>query len=244
MKLHRFYINQTFKENEDVTLTDSEVLKQWKSVLRFQVGRPVVLFNADGVEFHGVIDLLSKEKATVSYRAICQNAVAPRREVTLYISIIKKDKFEWVVQKCTELGVSHFVPVLSGRTEKVNVNMERLEKIIQEAVEQSGRVTLPTVSQPVTLEEAIAGIEESASVSVDAPGADSEMKWYALEEGGKMLREVIGSDNVSPIGIFIGPEGGWTDEEKELFGDRNVSLGDMTLRAETASVAISTLLLL
>lgn len=225
MKLHRFYIEEKINKSDAITLSDRELIDQWRNVLRFQVGREIVLFDGTGTEFHGQIESLTKDTATVSCLKIVENNIYPKTDLTLYISMIKKDKFEWVLQKGTELGVSRFVPIVSERTEKVNVNIERAQKIIREAAEQSGRVTLPTLSEVTPIKEAIDNCETS---------------FFALEQGGETFHSL---DLGGSVSFFIGPEGGWADKEKEMFDDKLVSISDSTLRAETASIAVSALVL-
>lgn len=235
MTLHRFYIDMPFNKCEEISLADSEIINQWKNVLRFQKGDSVVLFNSEMKEFHGTVELISKEKVVVSCEKIVEVESEVGTVVTLFVSMIKKDKIEWVLQKCTEIGVSHFVPVISARTEKTNLDLKRAERIVKEAVEQSGRVTLPTICEPISLSDALDQCQQNL-----------DSKTFYLEQSGMSfdLAKVPEEKNVS---FFIGPEGGWNEKEVEEFERRGVvgiSLGKNVLRAETASVAVSSLLLL
>ncbi len=155
-------------------------------------------------------------------------------ELWLFASIIKGDNFDLVVQKTTELGVDHIIPVISDRTIKKNVNLERLQRIAIEASEQSGRVSIPKIHQPVKLKQAISDFMQE-------------------EKGGKLLLcHQDGSDfgKVKPnlkgkIGILIGPEGGWSDVEMKLFDDRKIQkirIGENVLRAETAAISAAALM--
>jgi 16S rRNA (uracil1498-N3)-methyltransferase len=155
----------------------------------------------------------------------------PAREVYLFSSLIKKDKYEWVLEKCTELGVTHFVPVLSARTEKKDFNQERGKKIIKEAAEQSGKSKLPNLSEPRPLDKALEEFSGIANV--------------ALHLGGETFKTI--DPQSYDIGIWIGPEGGWSDAEIELFRQHSVpiaTLGPQILRSETAAVAVSSILLM
>lgn len=137
---------------------------------------------------------------------------------------------EWVLEKGTELGVSVFVPLVSDRSEKKNLNVERAEKILIESSEQSGRTVVPKLRDVVTFDEAIV----------------EDFPCFAFHPKGDVFT-IEHTQNYSPLGIFIGPEGGWSDREIFLFKQNNVrvySLGEQTLRAETAAVAISSLILL
>ena len=151
--------------------------------------------------------------------------------MTIFASLIKKDKFEWVLEKCTELGVSHFVPVISERSEKKDLNIERAEKILKEASEQSERGILPTICEPLSLREAL----ENTDFPVFAFNLDGEKSDFEKIK------------TFERVGILIGPEGGWGKKDSEIFKEKNilcVTLGLQVLRAETASVAVASKILL
>jgi 16S rRNA (uracil1498-N3)-methyltransferase len=143
--------------------------------------------------------------------------------------LLKKDKNDWVLQKCTELGVSNFIPLLADRSEKTGFNLERAEKIVIEAAEQCGRSDIPTVREPILVETAIAELKYTVQL-------------YICEQDGPDIVETTEGS----LGVLIGPEGGWTDREKSLFTDnglKHLNLHDFTLRAETAAVTAVTKLL-
>lgn len=228
MKLHRFYVGELDLPH-DFWLQDKALFHQWTRVLRFKVGRELVLFN----------DKQKVKLYTIS--KIGDNAVhlklvtdmkphAPRKNIYLCFSLLKKDKTDWVLQKATELGVSHFVPVLSDRTEKTGFSIERAQKIVIEAAEQCGRAEVPKVREPIALKRAVESLEHKADLCVAEQGLS--VAESALQEA-------------HSIAIFVGPEGGWTDQEKQFFVDNeigHVSLSQFTLRAETASLAAAILL--
>jgi 16S rRNA (uracil1498-N3)-methyltransferase len=151
-------------------------------------------------------------------------------EITLCLSIIKKDNFELAVQKATELGVTTIIPILSSRSEKKNLSFDRLEKIAIESAEQCGRGDVPHIMPIVTLEQALAKVHDKQLLIM-------------LDLGTKSLvnekQALLDSKNISEITLFIGPEGGWSDEDHELMNNRGVkkySLGNTVLRAETAAI--------
>ena len=156
---------------------------------------------------------------------ICKN------EVILFASLIKKDKFEWVLEKCTELGVSKFIPIISERSEKKGLNIERARKIIKEASEQSERGLMPEICEPISLEDVLVDLNcEAIALHLSGERFDSSKL-----------------NNISKLGLFVGPEGGWGENDIELFKKSNVeliTLGSQVLRAETASVAACAKLLL
>ncbi len=231
MRLHRFFIKEPIGKKEKVVIEDVDILHQWKKVFRLTSGDKVVVFDGQGSEYVCVVDMLSKERAELSVESE-REVFGVSKEVWLCVGIIKKDNFEWIVEKGTELGVSHFVPIVAERSEKKDVHMERLEKIACEASEQSGRGTTPTIHSVKTLEEVF---------SMDLPAR----KILLHPEGEKISKESFSDE--SPVALFIGPEGGWSDMELKFFKEKNVvphTLGQQILRAETASVAVSALFLL
>lgn len=143
--------------------------------------------------------------------------------MTLFCSILKKENFEWVVQKATEIGVSVIVPVLTKRTVKTGLNFERLNKIAREATEQSGRGTVPKIRQVVDFTDAIKMRKDFGQALI-------------LEQTSTGEPEI---DQVGSVAILIGPEGGWEEDEISMALDDGWgawSLGRTTLRAETAAI--------
>lgn len=125
-----------------------------------------------------------------------------------------------VVEKATELGVSGIILVQTDRVIKKGVNLERLEKIAIEASEQCGRIDVPTVVKSESLEELLNSKDFDKKV--------------VLDMGGKSIKEVPKGEKTL---LFIGPEGGWSDEERKLFKDtQTVSISENVLRAETAAI--------
>jgi 16S rRNA (uracil1498-N3)-methyltransferase len=222
MRIHRFYIGNEIELKHDFWLHDERLLHQWRNVLRFQPEQEVVLF--DGLthdRLYKIVELTERE-AHLQHVTDFERKV-PAKNVYLLWSLLKKDKNDWVLQKCTELGISHFFPLLADRSEKTGFNVERAEKIVIEASEQCGRSDIPTIREPMTIQTAIEELTQKVEL-------------YICEQEGP--------DTIEPtdkaVGVFIGPEGGWSDAEKSLFqekGIKHLNLHDFTLRAETAAVA-------
>ena len=227
MKLHRFYVAGT-ELIEDLVINDDQYKHQWTKVLRFRVGREIALFNDQQVEYIYKITMIDKFGVRLQ-RLESVNPLVPKKDVYLCFSLLKKDKNDWVLQKATELGISHFAPHISNRTEKTGFNVERALKIVTEASEQSGRADIPRIYEPMPLNELIKTLQGTTTVFVAEQGADSAESLIESIEG--------------PLAVLIGPEGGWTDEEKQLFIANQVayfSISDYTLRAETAALAAAT----
>lgn len=258
MRLHRFYINEKVGEVEEITLTDSELIHQMVNVFRFGTGDKVILFDGSGLEYEAEIINISKKPARLhSGGEIKLNIINKKshsthttrdREVSLYLSLIKKSNFELAAEKCTEVGVAEIHPIISERSEKKDLNLERLNKIVKEASEQSGRVSLPKVFEITGLEtavsQAIADGKECVTFHTDSTAEKFNRPRHQTRFADSARRDDTPSssdegDSLKPTAAFVGPEGGWTDYEMELFKKNNfkiLSLGTNTLRAETAAI--------
>ncbi|MGH9516751.1 MAG: RsmE family RNA methyltransferase [Terriglobales bacterium] len=152
-------------------------------------------------------------------------------QITVAISIFKFDRMEWAIEKATELGVARIVPVIAGRTEKhlasaAAKRAERWRRIVQQAAEQSRRVSSPEVAEPIKFKELFAVTAETRIVLSEV-------------EQDFILKDAI-SQGTSSVLLAFGPEGGWTETELAAFreaGWRSASLGNTILRAETAVIA-------
>jgi 16S rRNA (uracil1498-N3)-methyltransferase len=164
----------------------------------------------------------------------------PAIQLTLYQALMKRDKFEWVLQKGTEIGVTHFVPLVTQRSLVQDIDIKeskqlRWQKILTEAAEQSGRGCIPTLHPPQTLAEALAA----------HPAQRGLIAWEEAE--GLTIRGALaGGERPSQISLFIGPEGGFAAEEvaaAQVAGIQAITLGKRILRAETAALVASALIL-
>jgi 16S rRNA (uracil1498-N3)-methyltransferase len=156
----------------------------------------------------------------------------PAPSVTLYLALIKFDRFEWAVEKATELGVTRIVPVAAVRSERGlfeggQKRVERWRRIAHEASEQSRRLRVPEVDAPVRMNQALRD--------------DSTYRFWCDERAGAPpLADAFRPHPDDSAALLIGPEGGWSDPEREQFasaGWKGVSLGPLVLRAETAVCA-------
>jgi 16S rRNA (uracil1498-N3)-methyltransferase len=239
MRLHRFYIEQKIDGKEEIILTDSEILNQLGKVFRFKSGDRIIIFDGTGFEYEAEIILISKKECRLNILKSTQgsafgNSKSPAlgsRNVSLYLSLIKKDNFEWASEKCTEMGVTEIHPIISERSEKKDLNLERLNKIVKEASEQSGRVTLPQLFPIKPLDLAVSQ-------------AKNDGKQCIIFDPSGEKQKTVSQDNVA---IFIGPEGGWSEVELNMFkenGFKIISMGNNILRAETAAIIGSSLFLI
>ncbi len=235
MRIHRFYIENQI-ENKDVGISDERLVHQWRHVFRYNVGSEVVLFNGSGFEYECVISFISNREAKLEVVSK-KPSIIPNTNVTLYQSLIKKDNFEWIAEKATELGVAKIVPMISERSEKKNINEERLKKILIEAGEQCGRGDVPELGEIIDLEDAIQFAENI--IIFDKGGNTSPLAPLLVKERGNKNPLPLGEGAGGGASIFIGPEGGWSEKEINMFKERGAhicSLGPLTLRAETAAI--------
>lgn len=234
-RLHTFFVEDKFlSEGKEITLTDEKVIHQLLRVFRLGVDNEINLINDTGFVFRSVILSIAKKEARIRVTQISSGKDSATILVSLMPSFIKKDKLEWVVEKGTELGVVSFLPILSKHSEKKSLNQERLKTIAREATEQCGRSCVPKIIEPQSLTDALSSVVNPLIV-FDGTGERFNAK------------EMQEKFKVKELGVLIGPEGGWSEEEINLFKEKKIpiySLGERTLRAETAAVAISSLLLL
>lgn len=227
MRLHRFIGNFDCSE-EYIEIADKEIVNQLTNVLRLGTGDKLILGDGNGHECIGEITERQKNSLTVTIVEHSENKNDPAVSAVLYCAILKRENFELVVQKATEIGVSEIVPIITTRTVKLDIKEERLQKIIKEAAEQSGRGRLPILHAPVKLSEAFD----------HAKGNDANF-FFSLSE---ITASADGMRTGIRRGLFVGPEGGWTDEEEAgavAAGCFIISLGSLTFRAETAAIVAS-----
>ena len=166
----------------------------------------------------------------------------PHTKITLYQSLLARDKFEVVLQKCTEVGVTSFVPVVTERSivrkpgKITREKLSRFESIIAEAAEQSGRGTIPSIESPIVLTQALADL---GNYDICLVGSTQDCI---------SLKEILRANTTSfqKIALFIGPEGGFSDGELGELTKRGVqpfSLGQRILRTETAGVVASAIII-
>jgi 16S rRNA (uracil1498-N3)-methyltransferase len=219
MKIHRFYTPDLHLEQE-CWIHNAELLHQWNKVLRFRAGQQVLLF--DGIKHDRLYEIteISPKEAKLLHITDYKRSV-PKQDIYLFWSLLKKDKNDWVLQKGTELGVRHFIPLIADRSEKTGFNHNRAEKIIVEAAEQCGRSDIPNVREPLPVDKAIEQYKDTVALYI----CEQEGEEAVIKDGSR--------------GVLIGPEGGWSDTEKEFFQHNTIShltIHDFTLRAETAAI--------
>lgn len=231
VKIHRFLSH--FEGHErNIRIYEKEVVSQMRNVLKLKEGEKVILADGKLNEVLGTIGILGKDFVEIRVEEFYKNKNEAFANVVLYCSVLKKENFELVVQKATEIGVKEIMPIISKRTVKLNLNKSRLEKITKESAEQSGRGMIPILHDVADFNTAI----KRASMN--------DINLF-FDGSGKNLKDVS-FHGKQRIGIFIGPEGGWDEEELRLAKENNfkiASLGKLTLRGETAAIIASYIVL-
>lgn len=222
MRLHRFYSLSDL--GQTVVYSHEEHLHQWFKVFRYGVGDKVILFG-DGYEHTYNIGSISKKECVLIEESRSPSRIQTK-QITLAMSIIRKNNFELVLEKCTEIGVTTIIPIITERSEQHIYNIERLQKILIEATEQSGWGGVPKITEPMSFTELVDTYHDSLTLAHTGGGAE-------IQKGVSM--------------IAIGPEGGFSDSEVEYAQKNNVQMLTLptgVLRAETAAIISSALLVI
>jgi 16S rRNA (uracil1498-N3)-methyltransferase len=249
MTRRRFYAPRAaFAPDEKSASLGAEEARHLRDVLRLRQGDEIYVFDGGGHEFNCEVKNIAKDSIDLTVIAEVEPACAESPlDLTLGIVLLKHEKFDLVIQKTTELGVSRIVPLDSERadvrlrdSEDTQKRVTRWRRIALEAAKQSGRARVPEVAAPTAFVSMLSAANNNQS-------SDGVARLMFAERGGKSLTEAIHSFSAPPAEIIalVGPEGGWTDEEIKLADEDGwgiVTLGGRTLRAETAAIVVATLL--
>lgn len=236
--MNRFFLDSGCFRDTEVVIDSPSVIHQMQNVLRMRSGEKFIALDNTGMEFLCAIMEITghSAKARIIEKQVNTNETSLR--LVLFQSMPKKmELFEWVLQKGTEIGVSAFVPLITSRTERKRIGkVDRLKRILREASEQSERGRIPELRNPTGFDRALS---EDAS--------ETKILLHSRGEFPLLSKEHSKLKNAKTISIFIGPEGGFSDEEvkfAEQSGLSIMSLGPRVLRTETAGIAAASLILL
>lgn len=226
MARRRFFVDRIHDNRASLTGDDARHLAR---VLRAEPGQRYEISDNQRAYLAEIAAVTAHQVTFAIIEAL--PAPPPAPEITLYAALFKFDRFEWLIEKATELGVSRLVPVNSERTEKglapaAAKRIERWRKIARESSQQSRRLRLPEISSVEPFAAAIAGPAPPGFLLDEQPGTPPLMQSLPTA--------------LDALAILTGPEGGWTDRERALALSaswRPVSLGPNILRAETAAIA-------
>ena len=221
----RFYLPNINKANLELV---GEAHTHAAYALRIRVGDYITVFDGLGHDYSCKVKEIKKDKTLLELLDTSENVGETEISVTLYLSVIKQDRFELAVQKATELGVKRIVPVYSTFTQRnISLNYDRLNKIAISACEQCGRSRVPIIEQSLDFDELLNRAKDTYMI----------FPWEREMHGS--IQDAIDKSKTD-ISVFVGPEGGITEEEKTKLasvGAKSVTLGARILRAETAAIA-------
>ena len=202
-------------------------------VLRARVGQEFDVVSGATVRRSRIVEISENR---VEFELGEEIPAAAAADLTLLLAIFKFDRFEWAIEKCTELGVKKIVPVIARRTDAhlssaSAKRAERWRRIAVQAAEQSRRTAPPEISDPMKLQEAFR-VPKGLRIVLSE-----------VEEQTR-LRELFADSEDNDVALAVGPEGGWTEDELDLFQKEHwisASLGPTILRTETAAIAATAL---
>ncbi|MFN3981480.1 MAG: RsmE family RNA methyltransferase [Caldilinea sp.] len=234
---HRFWVETPLGVGAEPRL--DALAHQLGSVLRLKPGDAIVLVNGDGCEYLALLTEVGARRAAAHVFDLRPTNADPRIELTLYMATLKQDKFEWVLQKATELGVTCITPVVSQRSvvrpaTALAGKRTRWLAIVREATEQCGRTRPPLLTDAV----------DAHDVRLPA-GVHGFLAWETADASAPSLGAAVVAvaDSIAagqPLALLVGPEGGLAVDEVQRLtagGWQMVSLGRRILRAETAALA-------
>ncbi len=237
MKLKRFYFDKKDLENDTITFSNQELLHA-NSVMRLKKDDELVAFCGDGLDYFCKILEINKNNFIAKVIKTKKNEADPKIKVTLFQALLKSDKLELITQKITELGINEFILFESefcvSKIKENSNKIERLKKITIEATKQCGRSIPLKISSPIFFVDMIKKLN------------DYDLVIFAYEgQKDSKINEISGE--YKNIAIIIGSEGGFSTKEyeelKHLQNVRCITLGNRILRAETASIITSALVM-
>ncbi len=242
--MNRFYVENNQINNDRIHITGPDV-NHIRNVLRMKVGEKIVISNGQGSDFYCIIESECNDEVVAFIKESKETDTELKGKLYLFQGIPKKDKMELIIQKAVELGVYEIIPVMTKRTvvkledrKKELKKLERWQAIATSAAKQSGRGIIPIIKDTMNFKEAVL-YSKNMNISVIP---------YENAENMSKTKELIQRiEATNSVGIFIGPEGGFEEEEINLASSNGVTpitLGKRILRTETAGLAILSMIML
>lgn len=240
----RFFVSPEQVRQDRIYIYDGDV-NHIKNVLRMRVGDELSVSDGEGTDYHCTIEELDKDIVKVRIENSWKSYSELPVKLYLFQGLPKADKMELIIQKAVELGAYEIIPVSTSRSivklddKKAAKKIARWQGIAESGAKQSGRALIPEVASPMSFKQALAYARE----------LDATLIPYEKAEGIAETREIIHSlkaAEVKSVGIFIGPEGGFSEQEVELAmeaGARPITLGKRILRTETAGLTTLSILM-
>ena len=222
----RLFLDIELKIDDECLINNYQV-HYIKNVMRASLGDNLFIFNGKHGEYEGQIIELSKNQVKVKIQSKIREQVNEPKLILAFCPI-KKERLYFIIEKCTELGVSDFQPIISERTQINKINIEKIKTYSQEASEQTERLSVPIINPIMKFKEFLDMWPKNQTLI------------FCDEIGGVAINQAIKNIN-KPICIMIGPEGGFSSNERNLLLNysnvKNVSLGPRILRSDTAAIA-------
>ncbi len=243
MKIHRFFLNNSL--GEDLVLKEKIILHRIINVLKLKITENLIIFNNfENFDYVYSIKKISKHEIVLLFisKIIKKSNRFSKISINLCVSMIKKENFDLIFEKCTEIGVSKFSPIISDRTEKKHIlsfNPKKVEKNIIGAIEQSDQNIIPTVNNPYKIRDFIDNIiknEKKSEIYI------LDLYNFSNFNLKKIKKQHFLTNKIKNIYLFIGPEGGWTEKERSFFNKNKLkvlTLGETSLRSETTAIIAS-----
>jgi len=227
----RLYFPDKIQSDLSSHLT-SEQTHYVKDVMRLKIGGNLSIFNTLG-EWNAIIESYEKNKAKIKIMEKVRDK-NNEKNIWLAFSPIKQNSLNFVIQKGTELGVQKFIPILSERTVVREINIDRINKIIIEASEQSNRISIPEINKPELLKNFLSKFPKNGYLI-----------FCDINSNQNSLKKILAKNVDDPICILIGPEGDFSENERKMIIDLNqtysISLAKNILKAETAALSAITI---
>jgi 16S rRNA (uracil1498-N3)-methyltransferase len=243
MTRRRFFApTEAFTPDQKSVVLNPDETKHLRNVLRLETGDEAYVFDGAGREFRGEVDSIKRDQTKLRItEEVIPTAAESRLNLTMAVALLKGEKFDLVIQKLTELGVSSLVPILTMRADVRVRNADdaerkliRWRRIVMEATKQCGRARLMTVEPPISFDDFITRAR-----------VEGELRLMFAERDGASLTAAVGPAMPEQVAAVVGPEGGWTDDEIDQARDADwqiITMRGRIMRAETAAITLAALL--
>jgi 16S rRNA (uracil1498-N3)-methyltransferase len=232
--MHRFYYPNADFSTKSIRINDAHEIHHIKDVLRLKAGDKLCIFNAKNQEASAVISAVKDMEVVAAIESVRQS-LQKSTHIILACAVPKKAKFEFIIEKCTELGVDEIIPLKTKRTEvifskeKLSPKQERFQKVAINAAKQSGRLDVPKIHAMTNFADALKVLDKQGLALIPSLNGKPQHICKALSD----------AKAKGVVAVFIGPEGDFTPDEvalAEAAGCVSVSLGDTVLKVDTAAM--------
>lgn len=227
----RIYLNDSLVIDKTIILSKTHAHYLF-NVMRVEESQEILVFNGIDGEFKAIIQEASKKQVSIEINSKTREQTN-LSNIHLFFAPIKGNRNENIIEKATEIGVKSITPVITERTIVRKANIEKFQTIAIEAAEQCERINIPNINESISLEHFMSLKHQGIVIFADETGAESKISDLDLQ---KYL-----ADESNEIGLLIGPEGGFSDKERNMLLELSfispICLGTNILRADTACYA-------